>query len=102
MNAKLKSIAEQAAEDLQDFVREKDKDIMEAWRAAETEAKDQETKPMFKLGFAITLNLQDDKMETALSWSVKHKVSCDHEMPSADQPFLPGTERTKGRKGARS
>lgn len=36
---------------------------------------------MFKLGFAISLNLDKEEMETALTWGVRHKASSTSTIP---------------------
>lgn len=88
MNAKLKAIAEKAAENLQAYVKEYEDKILEAWNSVEAESQEQDTKPKFKLGFAITLDLEKDQMETALSWNVKYKASSTNEIPDPDQAKL--------------
>lgn len=90
MNKKLQAISEAAAEDLKSFIAEGEKNILEAWSEAESNAADEETKAKLKLGFAITLDLDKDKMETALSFGIKYKLSKDAEIPNPDQlPLLP-------------
>jgi len=89
MNPKLKAIAESAAADLVDLVAEKETEILEAWNAAEEEAQLQETKPKFRLGLAITLDLDQDKMETALTFGIRIKASTFKEIPDPDQKDLP-------------
>lgn len=70
MNPKLLAISTEAASNLTAFIEEKEDEILKAWDAAAQEAQDQESKPKFRLGFMITLDLDADKMETALAWSV--------------------------------
>lgn len=95
MNKKLQAISEAAAEDLKAFIAEGEKNILEAWSEAESNAADEETKAKLKLGFAITLDLDKDKMETALTFGIKYKLSKDAEIPNPDQPALPlGKEPT--------
>lgn len=89
MNSKLAAIGEQAALDLQAFIKEGEKKILEAWAEAEQQAELEETHPKLKLGFAITLDLDKDHMETALSFGVKYKLSKDYEIPDQDQVKLP-------------
>ena len=89
MNAKLESIGKSASEDLLAFIREAEEKILAAWAACAEEAQDNETKPKFRLGFTITLDLDEDKMETALSWNIKHKLSRDAKIPDPDQIQFP-------------
>lgn len=91
MNKKLHAIAAKAADNLQAYVAEHEDKILEAWNAAEQEAQDNESKPKFKLGFSIVLDLENDAMETALSWSVRFKASSVVPIPDmdADQSKLP-------------
>lgn len=82
---KLDCIADQAAEDLKAFIAESKVKLAEAWAAVEAEASDQETKPVLRIGFAIALDLQADKMETTLTFGVRHKLSTEREMPDPNQ-----------------
>jgi hypothetical protein len=89
MNVKLQAISAKAAEDLQDLIQASESKILEAWDAATSEAQDNETAPKFKLGFAITLSLDDDKMETALTYGIKHKMTVESTIPDPNQMPLP-------------
>jgi len=94
MNQKLSAISTSACSDLSAFISEKESEILEAWNQAEQEAQDQETKPKFKLAFSVTLDLDADRMETALSWSVRHKVTLDRQIPDPSQSDLPLEDET--------
>ena len=85
MNPKLSAISTEAAANLTAFIEEKEDEILKAWDAAVVEAQDQEAKPKFRLGFTITLDLDRDSMETALAWSVRHKVSREQTIPDPEQ-----------------
>jgi hypothetical protein len=91
MNPKLESIAKRAASDLLSFIVDGEQSILDAWNACEQEALDNEGKPKFKLSFAINLDLDEDKMETALTWGVKHKLSKDTSIPDPNQGTFDGT-----------
>src|ERR1019366_3868875 len=73
-NAKLLAISNEAAANLQALVRENEDKLLEAWSSCEDEAQANETKPKFKLGLSITLDLDADKMTTDLSWGVRYKA----------------------------
>ena len=88
MNAKLHAIAEKAATDLQSLIEESEANILKAWDAAEQESQDNETPPKFKLGLTITLDLDKDTMETALTYGIKHKLSVACTIPDPNQPDL--------------
>ena len=92
-NEKLELIAAKAAEDLIGLVRESEAKILDAWHKAAEEAQTQESKPKFKLGFSITLDMDEDKMDCTLSFSVKHSLTAEHGIPGSDaaQPELPIT-----------
>lgn len=94
MNPKLEAIAQCAAADLLKYFTEGEQEILDAWNAVESESQVQETKPVFKLGFAITLDIEGYTMQTALAWSVKHKLDGSRTMPDPDQPQLPMGEDT--------
>lgn len=95
MNAKLKAIAEQAANDLRDFVKEGEKDILEAWAVAEKEAQANESKPKLKLGFSISLDLDKDEVDNALTFGVKHTLATTHKIPDPDQATLKLEKETR-------
>lgn len=88
MNPKLNAIAENAASDFVELVREKETEILEAWNAAEEEAQLQETKPKFRLSLAVTLDIEADKMTSCLSFSVRRKVETTSDIPDPKQAEL--------------
>ena len=89
MNQKLQEISNKAAADLQAFISESEQKLLEAWAQCEQEAQENETKPKFKFGFSVVLDLDANKMETALTFGVRHKLSRDQQIPDPDQPPLP-------------
>jgi len=96
MNEKLQSITEKAAADLVALVKDGEEKILEAWSACEEESQANETAPKFKLGLSITLDLDKDSMETALSFGIKHKLSVTCSIPDPSQPELDGTVTISG------
>lgn len=96
MNPKLEAIAETAAHDLKALVREKETEILEAWNAAEEEAQAQESKPKFRLSLAITLDIEADKMETALTFSIKRTAFVERSIPDPDQKDLALNDQLDG------
>ncbi len=90
MNPKLEAIAQKASADLLALIKDGEAKILEAWAAAEEEAQDNEAKPRFKLGLGITLDLEADTMETALTFGIKHKLSVNAVMPNPDQIVFKG------------
>ena len=95
-NAKLESIAARAAEDIRQLIGEAEDKLLEAWQACEVEAQEQETKPVFKIGFGISLDLDKDQMETALTFGVRHKLTIGRGIPDPNQPELPVDPDTIG------
>ena len=89
MNPKLKAIAEKWAEDMQAFVRDDEPKILEAWNAAEADAQENGDKPKFRLALTVTLDLEADKMETALSYGIRRKTSAVCQIPDPNQQPLP-------------
>jgi len=88
-NEKLNAIAAKAADDLLDLVAESETKILEAWDAATDDAQENETAPKFKLGLCITLDLDADKMETALTFSIRRKLTVECSIPDPNQTKLP-------------
>lgn len=96
MNKKLEAIAKQASENLLALIKDGEPKILEAWNSCEEEAQLNEAKPKFKLGLSIVLDLDGDKMDTALSFGVKHTLSVSGEIPDPLQTKLPiGDDDTK-------
>jgi hypothetical protein len=73
---------------------EASKEIEEAIQKSVKEAELQDKEAAFKLAFGITLKWDAGKMECDLSWSVKHKLSVDEEIPNPDQLKLDISEAT--------
>ena len=88
-NEKLRAIAECFALDVPQLISEAEDKILEAWSACEIEAEENETKPVFKLGFGVSLDLDGDAMETKLAFSVRHTKTINRSIPDPNQPELP-------------
>jgi hypothetical protein len=93
LNAKLSAIADEAATNLKALVRENEDKLLEAWNACESEAQENETAPKFKIGLAVTLDLDGDKMETALSFGIRYKATAECQIPDPAQMKLSGIEQ---------
>lgn len=89
MNNKLEAISATACLDLAALIAEREKEILEAWSEAEEEAQANETKPVFRLGFTVALDLDADKMQSTLSFSIRRKATAEHEIPDPSQRKLP-------------
>lgn len=87
-NPKLAEIAKKAAADLSAFIAESEDKLLEAWHQCEQDAQENETKPKFKFTFNVVLDIEANKMETALTFGVRHKLSRDQEIPNPDQAVL--------------
>lgn len=88
-NPKLRAIATAFALDVPQLISEAETKILEAWSECEQEAQENDAKPVFKLGFAISLDLDSDKMETKLSFSVRFSKTIERAIPDPNQPTLP-------------
>ena len=88
-NAKLNAIAEKASDDMLGLIAESEAKILEAWDAATDDAQENETAPKFKFGLCITLDLDADKMETALTFSIRRKLTVECSIPDPNQAKLP-------------
>jgi hypothetical protein len=93
MNAKLTAIADEAATNLKALVKENEDKLLEAWNACESEAQENETTPKFKIGLAITLDIEADKMATALTFGVRYKSLVECEIPDPEQTKLEFEEK---------
>lgn len=94
MNKKLESIAAAARGDLSALIAEREKEILEAWNEAEAEAQANETKRVFRLGFTVSLDLDADKMESTLSFSIRRKATVERDIPDPTQGKLKLEEPT--------
>lgn len=91
-NAKLALIARHAALDLEQLIAEKEEELLQAMAQMTEEAELQDKKPVFKIGFCISLDPDGDKMTTVLTFSVRRKLEIVRPMPDPTQPELPLTE----------
>jgi hypothetical protein len=91
-NDKLKLIAEHAGNDLIQLIAEKEKELLEALYQVTEEAELQDKKPIFRIGYTISLDPDGDKMTTGLSFAVRRKLEIVRPMPDPAQPELPLSE----------
>lgn len=78
MNPQLESIADRAAEDLRDMIREAEPDILTAIHKAVAEAQLQESKPKFCLSYKIAVDYDKSVFNCDLSWSMKQNRTTSH------------------------
>jgi hypothetical protein len=88
-DAKLSLVAQHAAADLKQLIAEKETEMLEAMAQVAEEASLQDKKPIFKIGFGISLDTDGDKMKTVLTFSVKRQLEIERPMPDPTQPELP-------------
>lgn len=87
----LLAIAKTAADNLVKLIEENQDEILADIAAVSEEAQNQEAdKIVFSLGHTIKLNLTQQALTQALSWSVKKKLETCQALPDPDQPELPG------------
>jgi len=84
-NPKLRAIATTFALDVPQLIHDAESEILKAWQQAEQEAQLNESNAKFGLSFAIALGLEKDKMETKLSFSVRHSRTIDRAIPDPKQ-----------------
>ena len=87
-NSKLAAISQAFVFDVPALIAESEDEILEAWSAAEQDASENETACKFKMGFGITLDLEKNKMETKLTFGVRHTKTFDREIPDPNQTRL--------------
>jgi hypothetical protein len=95
MNALLKSISDNAADDLKSLIESGETDILAAIHKMESEAQLQETKPKFSLGFKITVDFDSHTYDCDLSWTLKQSLSVSHQIEDPLQEKLPGIDHDK-------
>jgi len=95
MNAKLEAVGIKSAEVLRALIRESEKNILEAWNSASEEAQVQETAPVLRLGFTISLDLDANKMTHVLAFSLRRKLEAACDIPDPDQLELDALGRTE-------
>jgi len=91
-NDKLRLIADHAAQDLEQLMAEKEKELLEALYQVTEEAELQDKKPIFRIGYTISLDPDGDKMTTGLTFAVRRKLEIVRPMPDPTQPELPLSE----------
>ena len=87
----LEQVLDFACADLRGLATERSEEIYEAARVVSQEA-DEDAKAKLKLGLSITVNLDDNTMDTTLSFSVKRSATAEHTLDDPGQPALPGVE----------
>ena len=92
MNALLKTISENASEDLRNLIEEGADDILKAIHKTEQEAQANDAKPKFSLGFKITVDFDNGSYNCDLSWSLKQTLSTSHAIDDPNKPKLQGIE----------
>lgn len=92
-NAKLRAIAERASQDLVAFITESEDALLKEWDVVVDEAQAADKKAKLKFSFSATVNIDDDKLTTALSFGARRKLSRDGSIPDADQIKLPLDEQ---------
>lgn len=85
MNPKLEAITQQASDNFCKLVADASDDILKSWDAVVEEAQLQESKPKFRLGFTLTLDLDANRMESALTFGVRRKLTADDPIPDPAQ-----------------
>ena len=95
MNALLQTISDNASEDLKRLIEEGAEDILKAIHKTEEEAKANDAKPKFSLGFKITVDFDAAAYACDLSWSLKQTLGTTHRIKDPNQPPLPIDEDRK-------
>jgi len=91
-NLKLSLIAQHAARDLAQLIAEKEEELLQAWHQVTEEGELQEKKPIFRIGYTISLDPDGNKMTTGLTFAVRRKLEIVRPMPDPEQPELPLSE----------
>jgi hypothetical protein len=86
MDAFISTITAQAGE----IMAERSGDILKAWHENIQEATDNEDKfPPLKLSIAATVDLENAKIETSVTFTTRYKTSLASALPDPNQPELP-------------
>lgn len=85
MNPLLKTIAMQAAEDLQAQFKDANDDLLSAIHKAQREAQLQEAPLKFNIGFKMSFDLQKSTITNTLSWNVKQSLEISHQIEDPNQ-----------------
>ena len=89
MNPLLEKIANDSSNDLNDLIREGEKDLLAAIHSMQKEAQLQETNPKFNIGFKIAIDFDNGTYDCDLSWTVKKTLSTSHKIEDPAQEKLP-------------
>ena len=88
MSKKIDAIAEVAAENFTNLLREAADDIQAAMIKATEEAALQEGEAKFNIGFTVLLNLDRNIQTHKLAWTVRNVRETECEIPDANQDSL--------------
>lgn len=94
-NPKLEAIAHDAGKNLKHLISENTVEILAAWAKCEEEGLLNETSPKLRLGFAIIMDLDADKVTHRLSWSVTTVREIEGQIPDPNQLELPMADETQ-------
>lgn len=84
----LETIAQKASEDFLGLIKENTEDLEHSITKAAEESQLQETPLKFTIGIKLTLDLDKSKQTLELSWSDKHRRSCECDIEDPNQPKL--------------
>lgn len=102
MNAKLEGLAKQAAEVLSEHIKEREEEILEAWKGVVSQASDDDKTPILRLGFSIALDLDGNKATYTLGFSVRRTIETAAEIPDPNQTEFGEITDAKGAKSRRN
>jgi hypothetical protein len=86
----LQAVALAAVRDLADALTDSEVEISETLSELADNRDDEEKDLKLALGFKITWNLDANRVDTALSWTVKRKREASHDLSEVTEPQLPG------------
>jgi len=96
MNAKLKAIAAQAADELITKMEDCEEKLLPAIHEHAAAHEEDDKCPAFSIGFAIKLDWDGGKAVYSLSFSQKYKAESAHDIPDPNQPELELGEQEEG------
>jgi hypothetical protein len=90
-NARMEAFIDTISEQARTALHERLDDILKAWHENIEEAQEAEKKfPPLKLSIAATVDLENNNIETVLSFTAKYQSKISQNLPDPEQPQLPG------------
>lgn len=89
-NERMKAFVDTIVMQTREALVEREQDILRVWHENIEEAHENEKKfPPLKIGISATVDLENARIETVVSFTAKYSTTISTELPDPNQPELP-------------